>query len=228
VPIPRIASYPMPDRLPPDAGQPGWRPDPRRAALLIHDMQRYFLDFFPPAGSPTVELVGNTVRVRAAARAAGVPVLYSAQPERMSRAERGLLHDLWGAGMTGEPGSAEIIGELTPAPDEPVVTKHRYSAFFGTGLAERLAALGRDQLIVCGVFAHIGCLFTAGDAFSHDLETFLVADAVADFSLTDHLMALGYAARRCAVPITTDRLRAALPPLPSRDDAPSRRARPAR
>ena len=226
--IARIASYQMPDVPQPDAGQPRWQPDPLRAALLIHDMQRYFLDFFPTARSPTVELVGNTVRVRQAARAAGLPVLYSAQPGRVSRAERGLLHDLWGAGMTGEPGSGEIIDELTPAPDELVVTKYRYSAFFGTGLAEQLSLLGRDQLIICGVFAHIGCLFTAGDAFSHDLETFLVADAVADFSLTDHLMALGYVARRCAVPITTDRLREALAPPPARADAPSRRVRPAR
>jgi hypothetical protein len=39
---------------------------------------------------------------------------------------------------------------------------------------------------VCGVFAHIGCLLTAADAFSLDFETFLLADAVADFSLSDH------------------------------------------
>ncbi|RSM46505.1 hypothetical protein DMB66_49560 [Actinoplanes sp. ATCC 53533] len=218
----------MPDEAPPAAGQPRWRPDPLRSALLIHDMQRYFLDFFPPARSPTVELVANTVRARQAARSAGVPVLYSAQPGRMSRSERGLLHDIWGAGMTGEPRGGEIIDELRPAPDELVVTKYRYSAFFGTGLAGRLSALGRDQLIICGVFAHIGCLFTAGDAFSHDIETFLVADAVADFSLTDHLMALGYAAGRCAVPITTDRLREALAPRPAPAGAPSRRVRPGR
>ena len=226
--IPRIASYPMPTGPQPGADPARWRPDPLRAALLIHDMQRYFLDFFPPGRSPTTELVTNTVRARETARSAGLPVIYSAQPGRMSRAERGLLHDLWGPGMTGEPGSSAIIDELTPGPDDIVVTKYRYSAFFGTGLAGQLSSLGRDQLIICGVFAHIGCLFTAGDAFSHDLETFLVADAVADFSLTDHLMALGYVARRCAVPITTDRLREALAPRRSPADAPSRRVRPAR
>jgi len=226
--IPRIASYPMPtlDHLSP--GPAGWRPEPGRAALLIHDMQRYFVGFFPPGRSPTAELIANLARARTAARAAGVPVIYSAQPGRVARAERGLLHDLWGPGMSDEPGTGDIIAELAPGPDDFVVTKYRYSAFFRTGLADLLAALGRDQLIVGGVFAHIGCLFTAGDAFSHDLETFLLADAVADFSLEDHLMALDYAARRCAVTLTTDQMRAALGGRPHPAGAPARRAQPAR
>jgi isochorismate hydrolase len=62
---------------------------------------------------------------------------------------------------------------------------------------------GRDQLIVCGVYAHVGVLMSAVEAYTHDIETFLVADAVADFSATDHRMALEYAARTCAVVTTT-------------------------
>jgi bifunctional isochorismate lyase/aryl carrier protein len=45
---------------------------------------------------------------------------------------------------------------------------------------------------------------TTCEAFSHDIETFLVADAVADFSADHHRMALEYAARSCAVVVTTD------------------------
>jgi isochorismate hydrolase len=204
--VPSIASYPMPARAQWAADAARWRPDPRRAALLIHDMQRYFVGFFPPGRSPTTELIANAVRAREIARGAGLPVLYSAQPARMSQAERGLLNDLWGPGMTADPGSSQIIDELTPGPDDLVLTKYRYSAFFRTRLATRLAALGRDQLIICGVFAHIGCLFTAGDAFAHDIQPFLLADAIADFSLPEHLLALDYAARRCAVTLTTDQL----------------------
>lgn len=223
--IPPIAPYPMP--APPHSTDGDrWRPDPRRAALLIHDMQGYFLSFFPAGRSPRTELVANAARIRAVARSAGLPVIYSVQPGRMTRAERGLLHDVWGAGMTDAPGNRDVIAELTPAPDDLVVTKYRYSAFFGTGLATRLSTLGRDQLIVCGVFAHIGCLFTAGDAFSHDIETFLLADAVADFSLRDHQMALDYAARRCAVTMTTDRMSRALSPRPSPAGAAGRRVPP--
>jgi isochorismate hydrolase len=207
MPIPPITGYPMPAPAQLTTPVAGWRPDPGRAALLIHDMQRYFVDFFPPGQSPVTELVANIARVRSAA---GVPVIYSVQPGRMSRAERGLLRDIWGPGMTDDENSRAIIPELTPRPGDLVVTKYRYSAFHRTKLAATLADLGRDQLIVCGVFAHIGCLFTAGDAFAHDIQPFLLADAVADFSLGEHLMALDYAARRCAVTMTTAELLEAL------------------
>jgi bifunctional isochorismate lyase/aryl carrier protein len=202
--IPRIRPYPVPAR--PATGPAGWRPNPARAALLIHDMQRWFVDFLPPGRSPTVELLANTARLTGRARRCGMPVLYSAQPGRLPRAERGLLYDFWGPGMPPDPACREIVPELAPEPGDPVVVKRRYSAFFGTDLAARLAALGRDQLVICGVFTHIGCLATAVDALSHDIRAFLVADATADFTRRDHAAALDYAARRCAATTTTDRL----------------------
>jgi bifunctional isochorismate lyase/aryl carrier protein len=102
--------------------------------------------------------------------------------------------------------AAAFVPPITPDPDDIVVRKRRYSAFHGTGLAARLRALGRDQVIVAGVFAHIGCLATANDAFAYDLEAFLVGDAVADFSARHHRLALDYAASRCAVVLSTDRV----------------------
>ena len=215
--IPPISPYAMPGAADLVPSAVDWRPDPARAALLIHDMQQYFVGFLPRGQSPTTELVGNIARLRSAARAAGMPVVYSVQPGGMSRAERGLLHDLWGPGMSRDPRERSVVPALAPARGDHVLTKCRYSAFFRTGLADLLTALGRDQLVVCGVFAHIGCLLTAGDAFSYGIQPFVAADAVADFTREEHLMALRYAARRCAVTMTTTRLLAALasgPPAP--------------
>ena len=198
-----IAPYRMPgDGDLPAAAVP-WRPRADRAALLVHDMQRYFLRPFAAGQSPLTELVANVRRLLAAARAGGVPVLYTAQPGGMSRQERGLLHDLWGPGMSPEEADRGIVEAVAPEPGDTVLTKWRYSAFFRSDLEERLRRSGRDQLIVCGVYAHMGCLVTAGDAFSRDIQPFLVADALADLSLDEHLMALRYAASRCAVPLST-------------------------
>lgn len=226
--ISRIGPYAMPARAQwaPDTAR--WRPDPARAALLVHDMQRYFVGFLPSRRSPTTELIGNAARARDIAHAAGLPVIYSVQPARMSRAERGLLQDFWGPGMTGEPGGSEIVDELAPAPGDLLVTKYRYSAFFGTRLAELLASRGRDQLIVCGVFAGLGCLLTAADAYARDIQAFLLADAVADFSLPDHLAALDNAARGCAVTMTTGELREHLPPPAGGSATPAPPGRPGR
>jgi len=65
---------------------------------------------------------------------------------------------------------------------------------------------GRDQLLITGVYAHIGCTATAVEAFQRDIETFIAADAVADFSRADHDQALHWIARTCGVPMTTDQL----------------------
>lgn len=202
--IPAILSYPMPTSTDVPESVAGWRPDPRRAALLIHDMQNYFVDFFPSGQSPVVELLANVVALRRAAVAHRIPVIYSAQPGPMTPRERGLLLDVWGPGMSADDRARRIVAPLAPAPGERVVTKRRYSAFHGTGLRSLLQHLGRDQLIVCGVYAHIGCLTTATDAFSYDIEAFLVVDAVADFTPEYHRMALRYAAQRCAVTLTAD------------------------
>jgi bifunctional isochorismate lyase/aryl carrier protein len=51
---------------------------------------------------------------------------------------------------------------------------------------------GRDQLIIVGVYAHIGILSTALDAFMLDIKPFVVGDAVADFSLEEHQQALKF------------------------------------
>ncbi|MDQ0751918.1 isochorismate hydrolase [Streptomyces africanus] len=195
--IPTIEPYPMPTagELPANTAQ--WAVDPARAVLLIHDMQRYFLAHLPePLRTP---LVDNAAMLRERCAELDVPVAYTAQPGGMTQAQRGLLKDFWGPGMRAAPADREVVEPIAPRPGDWILTKWRYSAFFNTDLLARMRAHGRDQLVVCGVYAHIGVLATAVESFSHDIETFLVADAVADFSRDDHRMALEYAARRCAV-----------------------------
>jgi len=196
--IPPIAPYPLPVDLPENTA--GWTVDPARAFLLIHDMQRYFLRPFPDQiGTP---LVSNVAAVLDRCRAQGVPVGYTAQPGGMTEEQRGLLKDFWGPGMTVAPGDREVVEPLTPRAGERVYTKWRYSAFFRSSLLADLRVHGRDQLVVCGVYAHVGVLITAVEAFTNDIQPFVVADATADFSAEYHRLALDYAAQRCAVVCT--------------------------
>lgn len=208
--ISAVRPYAMPDSSTIPEGVAPWRLDPQRAALLIHDMQRYFLAPFPHDASPVVELTANTAKIRQSCASAGIPVAYTAQPGAMSPAERGLLFDFWGSGMTDSARDRGFASRLSPTSRDAVFTKWRYSAFHRTRLLDFLRSHGRDQLIVCGVYAHIGCLMTAQDAFAHDIQPFLVADAVADFSLPHHLLALGYATARCAATPTTSSVVACL------------------
>lgn len=195
MPIPEIPSYQIPDSVP-DA-RVKWLADPSRAALLLHDLQRYFLAPFSPESSPLADLTTNVSRLLRSADRLGIPVIYTAQPGGMTISQRGLLADFWGEGM-GIGDDREIAAPFTPRPAHTVLTKWRYSAFHHTGLDDLLARACRDQLIITGVYANTGCLATAVDSFSRDLETFFVHDAVADFTAADHQQAVHYAATRCA------------------------------
>ncbi|MFF4652881.1 isochorismatase family protein [Streptomyces sp. NPDC001380] len=201
--IPAIAAYPMPteDELPENTAR--WTVDPRRAVLLVHDMQKYFIRPFPADRSPVTELLRNLTALRERCAALGVPVAYTTQPGGMTEEQRGLLRDFWGSGMTTAPEHREVVDPIRPGVGDLVLTKWRYSAFHRTRLLTSMQARGRDQLIVCGVYAHVGVLMTSMDAFTSDIRPFLVADAVADFSPEHHRFALRYAADRCAMTVTT-------------------------
>lgn len=201
--IPNIEPYSMPaaNHLPANTAQ--WAVDPGRAVLLIHDMQQYFLRPLSPVDALIDELVRNTALLRNRCSSLGVPVAYTTQPGGMTEEQRGLLKDFWGPGMRVDLADREVVKPVAPAPGDWVFTKWRYSAFFKSGLLERMRENRRDQLVICGVYAHVGVLMTAVEAFTNDIQPFLVADAVADFSEQYHRLALDYAAQRCAVVTTT-------------------------
>ncbi|WP_367132559.1 MULTISPECIES: isochorismatase family protein [Streptomyces] len=204
--LPAIAPYPMPRAADLPANKVAWTADPARAVLLVHDLQNYFLDAFEAGASPVTELLANVAAVKKDCDRLGVPVVYSAQPGGQSPAERGLQQDFWGPGLPDDERAKAIADAVAPTEGDTVLTKWKYSAFVRTDLAERMAAQGRDQLIIVGVYAHIGVMMSACDAWMRDIQPFLVADAVADFSAEDHAMALRWAAAKCAVVTTTDRL----------------------
>lgn len=204
--LPTILPYSMPMESDLPANKVAWIPDPSRVVLLIHDMQQYFLDAFTAGESPVVELLANIRQLRTYCTELGIPIVYSVQPGGQTSEQRGLLQDFWGSGINDGPYQKQIVNELALGEHDIILTKWRYSAFQKTDLLSILQQRGRNQLIVCGIYAHIGCLLTSCEAFMQDVQPFFVADAVADFSLEKHKMALTYAAERCAVTITTQHL----------------------
>lgn len=205
--LPKIAPYSYREQE--HQNRVNWRVDPARSALLVHDMQRYFVRAFElerdgqPLPDAQINIaIANIRRLLDAAHVANIPVYYTAQPPRQNPADRRLLTDFWGDGLQDDE-NARILDELAPTEADTVLTKWRYSAFVRSPLEEQLKDLGRDQLIIGGIYAHIGCLTTALEAFMRDIQPFVVADALADFTAEEHRMACEYASGRCARVLNT-------------------------
>lgn len=201
--IPKLNDYALPtaDELP--QNKVTWHVEPQRAALLIHDMQQYFLNFWGEDSALIKQVVENIANLCRYCKQQGIPVFYTAQPNQQSDEDRALLNDMWGPGLNKHPEQQAVTAALAPDEDDTVLVKWRYSAFHRSPLQEILQESGRDQLIICGVYAHIGCLTTAIDAFMRNIQPFMVADGLADFSRDEHLMALRYTAGRCGRVVTT-------------------------
>lgn len=194
--IPQVISY---DICKVNTGKPNiakWELDSSRCVLLVHDMQNYFLRNLSPETKRS--LIENCYSLLSKARKNNVPVIYTAQCGDMTKNQRGLLMDFWGAGMSSSPENIQIVDPLQPTKDEIVSPKWRYSAFAKTDLLYKLQEMGKDQIIICGVYAHIGIQATAVEAYSNDIEVFLAKDAVADFSSHHHSMALDYMSQCCS------------------------------
>ncbi|MFG2335749.1 isochorismatase family protein [Streptomyces yangpuensis] len=176
-----VTPYPMPGEaaLPPPSEV--WSIEPDRAALLVLGMQPQFLRAFPATAAPGGELLANTVALRREARARRIPVVFGHAP---------------GAG----PGPDDA---LAPERGDHVITYVRENAFLRSHLRRMLALTGRDQLLLCGLFAAGGVLLTAADARMHGIQPFMAADAVADIGPEDHALALRWTAARWGVVRTT-------------------------
>ncbi len=228
--IPKLTGYALPAATEIPQNKVSWAFEPERAALLIHDMQDYFINFWGENCPMMAQVVANIAALREFCKQHNIPVYYTAQPKEQSDEDRALLNDMWGPGLTRKPEEQQVVAALAPDEEDTVLVKWRYSAFHRSPLEQMLKESGRNQLLIAGVYAHIGCMTTATDAFMRDIKPFMVADALADFSRDEHLMALNYVAGRSGrvvmtedllpVPVSKAALRAVVLPLLDESDEP--------
>jgi nicotinamidase-related amidase len=161
------------------------------SALLVVDMQRFFLD---PA-SPTftcggLAILPTVARLMDAFRRAGRPVIFTRHVHHPDELDAGIM-GWWWEGMCLEGSEeSEVHTDLAPMPGEKVVFKHRYSAFYDTDLETVLRCLKVEDVVVSGIMTNLCCESTARDAYYRDYRVFLPADATGSICEEMHVASL--------------------------------------
>ena len=161
------------------------RLDPRHTALIAYDVCRRALTPADPTRRTIMHSVLDAwVQMIGAARAAGVPVIYTTPVSRADGADVVMLPtDL--SAETGVPpltnaveGTADagFPDEIAPRPADYVFLKRRPSAFYGTGVAELLHMLRRDTVVIGGGATNRGVETSVREAFNMDLACVVVRE----------------------------------------------------
>lgn len=166
--IPKIASYDLPEHHEFPKNRTNWTIEPSKAVLLIHDMQEYFVSYYEADSPPMADILTNIQQLKHIAKQAGIPVVYTAQPANQDPKDRALLTDFWGPGLNGD--HTPVVSTLAPENDDIEYVKWRYSAFKKTPLLDYMKDNQKTQLIISGIYGHIGILSTALDAFMLDVQ----------------------------------------------------------
>jgi len=162
-----------------------------KSALLVIDMQKFFLDHASPTFTcgglailPTLKLLIQ------AFREANRPVIYACHVHHPDSMDTGIM-EWWWEGICVE-GSEEskVHDDILPLPNEKVIFKHRYSAFYNTDLETVLRCLKVEDLVISGIMTNLCCESTSRDAYYRDYRVFFLADGTGSVNEEMHLASL--------------------------------------
>jgi nicotinamidase/pyrazinamidase len=175
--------------------------DEERRAVIVVDMLRGFLEPGRPLDcGETARAIIPAVRRRIVdERARGATILWVADNHAPDDEEFAMFppHCIPG---TAE---AEVIPALADLVDPAnLLPKTRYSGFYGTNLAERLARLRPNVITVVGVCTDICVMHTVADARNRDYAVTVPADCVATFDPQAHRFALDHMRRVLGATVT--------------------------
>ncbi|MDT8392562.1 MAG: isochorismatase family protein [Bacteroidales bacterium] len=181
-----------------------YMPDVRHMALLVVDMQNYFLSPAEHAFIPSAPAVmPNILQLMEICKGYGMPVILTRHMNTKENA--GLMGVRWHEVIReGDPRS-EIHPDVSAIGGE-IIHKGQFDAFHGTQLEKRLLAAEVKQIIITGVMTNMCCETTARSAFVKGFEVIMPVDATAAYNYEFHLATFLNMAYIFSRPLTTGSL----------------------
>nr|MBN2276620.1 cysteine hydrolase [candidate division Zixibacteria bacterium] len=167
------------------------KPNRSRAVLIVIDMQKFFLD--PTSSSFTcggLPIIPNVQRLITLFRQIRRPIIYTRHVHDAKGIDAGIMKWWWDDMCIAGTPESEIHDDLAPCPGERVIIKHRYDAFYNTGLETVLRGLKIKDIIITGIMTNMCCESTARGAYYRDYRVFFPVDATGTVTEEMHTASL--------------------------------------
>ena len=158
--------------------------DPK-TALVIIDLQNAVVAL-PGTPLTTAQVVARSVELADAFRAKQLPIVLVRVDTTPADSLPGRTERVRPAGGTPPEGAAQIVEALAGHPEDIVVVKRNWGAFYGTDLDLHLRRRGITQLVFTGVATSIGVESSARAAYEHGYHVTLATDAMTDLNPDAH------------------------------------------
>jgi len=177
---------------------------PEKSALLILDMQKYFLDpashsYIPSAPAIVPGLAGLAERYREE----DLCVILTRHLNTADDA--GMMNKWWAEVISREDALSELESSFVSKKGLQV-EKSQYDAFYNTKLEDTLKSKGITQVVIGGVMTHLCCETTARSAFMRGFEVFFLVDGTATYNAAFHKATLVNLAHGFANLVTVDEI----------------------
>jgi nicotinamidase-related amidase len=156
--------------------------DPEATALMVIDMQNIFMEPGAPISAPgAMDIVPPINGLIAAARELELPIIWTAWCHRPDGSNIGRMSQFWEGIAPLAPDShlAQVHPDMDYRPEDVMVEKPKYSAFWGTDLEAILHTLGVEALVLTGIATDVCVGQTLIDAFNRDYNCVVVSDGTA-------------------------------------------------
>jgi isochorismate hydrolase len=178
---------------------------PGKVALLVIDMQEFFLNNKSRAYIPSAEAILPPIKaLQNYFFKNNWPVFHTMHFDTLQNSENMLRW--WKGDLLEQNNPLFPIVQYLQDPRALVLKKSQYSAFFNTNLNEELRRRNISQIIITGVMTHLCCETTARSAFMHGYEVFFTIDCTATYNKTFHLATLMNLAHGFALPVLSEEI----------------------
>jgi len=178
---------------------------PEKSALLVLDMQNFFLDkslhAFVPSALAIIPKINSLIDLY---KSKNLPVIFT---KHINTNADAFMMNTWWRDIITEDNLLSQISSHFDVTGANIIRKTQYDAFYNTPLEDILKKCNVSMLVVTGVMTHLCCETTIRSAFVRGFNTFFPVDGTATYNEDFHRASFLNLSHGFTIPVSVDEIK---------------------